>query len=91
MGGDVVVTPLYISQTGTRLWLHCSSPPANTSSSGKFFTFYFHLLDKNLFILIFLTGLLQPDQLHIVFHMSKVHWGREQNAQAILFVNFKEQ
>merc|ERR1711974_210034 len=48
-------------QTGTRLWLHCSSPSADTSSS----------------------GLLQPDQLHIVFHMSKVHWGGEQNTQHV--------
>ena len=72
-------TSLYTSQTGTGLWLHCSSPPADTSSSGMF-----TVLQQSCYI-IFLTGLLQPDKLHIVFHMSKVHWRGEQNTQAILF------
>ena len=30
------ITSLHISQTGTGLWLHRSSPPADTSSSGEF-------------------------------------------------------
>ena len=45
-------TSLYTSQTGTGLWLHCSSPPADTPSSGTFIVHFlaaillFHFLDR---------------------------------------------
>ena len=39
MGGIHDYNPIYIFQVGSGLQLHCSSPPADTSSTGIFFSF----------------------------------------------------